>query len=198
LIVRELGFFVIWVFLISSFDLLNSVEIFDDEIHHLRSGISDGLHGQGGESVWEHSSNHKSTELDGLEDINACGSNSGVEGAEKGKTDKASRSDSESLSNSGGSVSCGIKSISLGSDSSWESGHLGNTTGVVRDWSISVNGKGNWEGSEHSEGGETDSVHTRVGESVSDGGGKANDWDDAGVVSESESEDDVWGWSLGA
>lgn len=177
---------------------LSSVVVIDDEGHHVVGGVTDGLHGEGRESVWEHSTDQETGELGWTEDVDGAVTDSGDESTEEGETDEASRSDGETLTNSGGSVTGGIEGISLLSNGGWESRHLSNTTGVIRDWSISINGKSNWEGSEHTEGSKTNSVHTGNGESVSDGGGNGKDWDNNGGISESESEDNVWGWSVSA
>jgi hypothetical protein len=134
--------------------------------------------------------------LNWSEDVDTGTSSSGNESTEEGKTDKASRSNGESLSDGGSGVTSGIKGISLVSNFTWESTHLSNTTGIVRDWAISVDSESNWEGSKHTEGRKTDSVHAGLAEAVANGGSDAEDWDNAGVVSEGETLDDVWGWSL--
>jgi len=176
--------------------LLTGLVVVDNELHHVIGGISDGLHGEGSEEVWEHGTDKETSELGWLEDINGGITDSGNESTEKSKTDEASGSDSETFTDSGGGVSCGIKGISKISDLSWESGHFSASSGIVGDWAVSINGKGDWEGSEHTESGETDTVHTGVGETVSDGGSDADNWDDDGNVTEGETEDNVWCWTF--
>jgi len=176
--------------------LLSDLVIGLNEFHHSISGISDGSHGEGSEEIWEHSTDKESSELGWLKDINGSITDSGNESTEESESDEASRSDSETFTDSGGGVSCGIKSVSHISDSGWESAHFSASSGIVGDWAISINGKGDWEGSEHTEGGKTDTVHTSVGETETNGSSDADDWDDNGKISESESEDNVWGWTF--
>lgn len=189
--------FIIWLIGVSlSLLFKTSVVIFSDEVHHVICGISDSLHGEGGEEIWEHGTDKESGELGWLEDINGSITDSGNESTEESESDEASRSNSETFTDSGGGVSCGIKSISKISDFSWESRHFSASSGIVGDWAVSINGKGDWEGSEHTESGETDTVHTSVGETVSNGSSDADNWDDDGNVTEGESEDNVWCWTF--
>jgi len=175
---------------------LSVLVIFLDEVHHVIGSISDGLHGEGSEEVWEHSTDKETGELGWLKDINGSITDSGNESTEKSKTDEASGSDSETFTDSGGGVTSGIEGISKISDLSWESRHFSDSSGVVGDWSVSINGKGDWEGSEHTESGETDTVHTSVGETVSNSSSNADNWDNDGNVTECESEDNVWCWTF--
>ena len=198
LLVVWLGAEGLWlaILFVLSLNFGGSGEVLLDEDHHFVGSITDGLHGHGGESVWEHSTDHESTEWNWGEDIDLNGSNSSVESTEKGETDEAGGSDSETLTNSSGGVTSSIEGIGLLSDSWWKSTHLSNTTGIVGNWSVSIDGKSNWEGSEHTEGSKTNTVHTAGLEGESNGGGEAANWDDAGKVSESKTLDDVWSWSL--
>jgi len=189
--------FIVWLVVSTGgFGLLTGVVILDDEVHHVISGITDSSHGEGSEPVWEHSTDKESSELGWLKDIDGGITDSGNESTEEGKTDEASGSDSETFTDSGGGVSCGIEGISEISDFGWESGHFSDSSGIVGDWSISINGKGDWEGSEHTEGGKTDTVHTSVGETVSDGSSDAGDWDNDGNVTEGKTKDNVWCWTF--
>jgi hypothetical protein len=131
-----------------------------------------------------------------LKDINGSITDSGNESTEESESDEASRSNSETFTDSGGSVTSGIKGVSHISDGGWESAHFSASSGIVGDWAVSINGKGDWEGSEHTESGETDTVHTSVGETETNGSSDADDWDDNGKISESESEDNVWSWTF--
>jgi len=167
-----------------------------NEFHHGVSSISDGSHGHGSEPVWEHSTDEESSELSWLKDINGSITDSGNESTEKSKSDEASRSDSETFTDSGGGVSCGIKSISQISDFRWESTHFSASSGIVGDWAISVNGKSDWKGSEHTESGKTDTVHTGVGETESNSSSDADNWDNNGKVTKGETEDNVWCWTF--
>lgn len=50
-------------------NLFHFVEVINDEGHHLKCSISDSLHSQGREGIWEHGTDKKSSELDWLEDV---------------------------------------------------------------------------------------------------------------------------------
>jgi len=189
--------FIVWLIGVSSsLGFHTGIVIFNNEVHHVISGISDGLHGEGSEEVWEHSTDKETGELSWLEDINGGITNSGNESTEKSKTDEASRSDSETFTDSGGSVTSGIEGISKISDLIWESRHDSASTSVIGDWSVSINRKSDWKGSEHTESGKTNTVHTSVGETESNSSSDADNWDNDGNVTEGETEDNVWCWTF--
>ena len=66
---------------------------------------------------------------------------SGDESTEKGEFDEAGGSDGETLADNGSGVTSSVEGVSSVSDLSWESAHIGNTTSVVRDGSVSVDGR---------------------------------------------------------
>jgi len=167
-----------------------------DFLNHELSGISDGTHGEGREPVREHRSEKESSEGVGVEDVNGDGlveglSNTGDEGSEKSESDKGSGSNGETFTDSGGGVTSGIELISGFSNVFLEVGHLGDTSGIIGDGTVSVNGEGDGEASEHTDGRKGNSVHGGEVEGNEDGGTEADDWDDVGHVSESESLDDI-------
>jgi hypothetical protein len=55
----------------------------------------------------------------------------GHEGSEESQANKASGTDSESFSNSGGSVTSSIERVSAFSCNFWGSGHFANTASVI-------------------------------------------------------------------
>jgi len=167
-----------------------------DFLNHELSGISDGTHGESREPVREHRSEEESSEGVGVEDVDGDGlseglSNTGDEGSEESESDKGGRSNGETFTDSGGGVTSGIELISGFSNVFLEVGHLGDTSGVIGDRTVSVNSEGNGEASEHTNGREGDSVHGSEVEGNKDGGTKADNWDNVGHVSESESLDDI-------
>jgi len=131
--------------------------------------------------------------LNWLEDINCFLFNSSDESTEKSKTNKASRSDSETFSNSSSGVTSGIKGISQISDGGWKSTHFSNTSSIIGDWSISINGKSNWERSEHTKSSNSNTVKSSFVERESNSGSKAKNWDNSRDISESETLDNIWG-----
>jgi len=166
--------------------------------HHLLSSIADGNHGEGREPVGEHGTDQETGELDGLEDVDLGLVNTGNESTEQGETDEAGGANGETLADGGSGVTGGVEGISSLSGTSGEASHLSNTTGIVGDRSIAINGEGNGQGAEHAEGGKTDTVHAGNGEGVGNGGGDAEDGDDAGSIAEGEAVDDVGGGTLSA
>jgi len=96
-----------------------------DFFNHVLSGVSDGGHGESGESVWDHSSEEETSKGVGVKDVNGDFGvrvlrvlgfleffNTGDEGTEKSKCNEAGGSNGETFTNSGGSVTCGIEFIS--------------------------------------------------------------------------------------
>lgn len=88
---------------------------------HIFSSGSDGLHGESGEPVRKHGTEKKSGEGKGVEDVNgdnfsgdSC--DTGDEGTEKSEGDEGGGADSETFSNGGGGVSCGIEVIGVFAD----------------------------------------------------------------------------------
>jgi hypothetical protein len=167
-----------------------------DFFNHLLSGITDSTHGEGREPVREHRSEQESSKGVGVEDINlnldfVSFTNTSDEGTEESEGDESGGSDGETFTDSGGSVTSGIELISGLADTLLKVGHLSNTTGVIGDRAVSVNSKGNREASEHTDSGKGNTVHGSEVEGNEDGGTKADNWDDVGHVSESESLDDI-------
>jgi len=178
-------------------DRVLSLNFFNHEL----SGITDGTHGEGREPVREHGTEKESSKGIGVKDINgnlkALGlTNAGNESTEESEGDKSSGSNGETFTDSGGSVTGGIEFVSELSNFFLEVGHLSNTSSVVRDRAVSVNSEGNREASEHTNGGKGDSVHGGEVEGNKDSGAEADDWDNVGHVSESESLDDIGSGSV--
>ena len=190
--------------------LLHLVELSLDLGKHVLGGITDGLHGHGGEPVWEHGADEETSEGEWLEDVHVEGfvaistlssdgdSSAGNEGTEEGQSDEAGRADGETLADSSGGVSSGIEIVSGLADARVEVGHLSDSTGVVRDWAIAVDGEGDWEASQHANGGKSDTVHGGEVEGDQDGDSEAEDGHNGGEVAEGESVDDVGGGTVSA
>ena len=53
--------------------VLHSVELRLDFSEHVLGGITDGLHGHGGEPVWEHGTDEETSESEWLKDVHAVG-----------------------------------------------------------------------------------------------------------------------------
>jgi len=197
----------------------HDLELSLDLNEHLLGGITDGLHGHGGEPVGEHSSDEEASEGEGLEDVDLVGVVNGVllrdggtgpgqvgdgvggtghEGTEEGKSDKASGANGETFADSGGGVASSVKIVGVFTDLLVEVGHLSDATSVVGDRAIAINGEGNREAAKHSDGSESDSVHGSELERDKNSDGQADNRDDAGEVTESETVDDIGGCTVGA
>ena len=190
---------------------VHSLELILDFLEHSLGGITDGLHGHGGEPVGEHSTDEETSEGERLKDVDLVGVGSlhdfvlsiihgedgvgdtGDESTEEGEGDEASGADGETLADSGGGVACSVKIVSAVTDILNKVGHLSDSTSVVGDGAVSVNGEGDREAAEHADGGKSDTVHGSKGEGDKDGDGEAEDGDDAREVAEGESVDDVGG-----
>ena len=193
--------------------LFHMLELSADFPEHVLGGITDGLHGHGGEPVGEHGTDEESSEGVRLKDVDTIrllgldsgfigfghdsdgAGNTGHEGTEEGEGNEAGGSNGETLADSGGGVACGIESISSLTDDRFEVAHLSDSTGVVGDGAIAVNGEGNGEAAEHANSGKGNSVHGSELEGNKHGDGKAEDGDDAREVTKGETVDDVGGAS---
>ena len=185
----------VWIAFFLSADFWNLVVDFGN---HVLSSISDGAHSQGREPIWKHSSEEKTSKGVGLKDVDIedswvieCLRNASHKGTEESERNEAGRSNGESFSNGGGSVSSGIKLVCLVADFLSKIRHLGDSTSVVRDWSVSINRESDGEASKHSNGGKSNSIHGSPVEGKEDSGGQTEDGDDIGHVSEGESLDNV-------
>lgn len=189
---------------------LNERNLSSDLKDHGLSGVTDSGHGKSRESVWEHSTNEETSEGNGLKDVDGSGSNGilfivgnkvGLNtsdiGTEESKSDESGRTNGETLTNSSGSVTSSIEGISSLTDIFLKVAHLSNTTSVIRDGTIAINGEGNREAAEHTNGRQSNTVHSGPLESEKDGDGKADNGDNGGHVTEGETLDDVGGGIVG-
>jgi len=183
-----------------------SVELVLDVLDHGSSGHTNGLHAVSSEPVWKHGAEEEEGEGDWAEHVNndwdgAAGRTvdrrvsreAGHETTEEGEGDESSGANGEALTDGGGGVTGGVESISLVADELWELSHLSETTGVIGDWSVDIDGETSGKCSEHTKGGEGNTVHADEGESNVDVEGKEGDWEDARKVSKGKTVDDVGG-----
>lgn len=126
-------------FLLTSEDLSIS-ELVGDFLDHIIGSVSDSLHGHGREGIGEHGADEEAGELDGREHVQRWEVGTGAEGSEESERHEAGRADGETLADGGSGITSGVKLISGLSDRGVQLGHLSNTTGVVRDGAVSVDG----------------------------------------------------------
>lgn len=190
---------------------IHGFELSADFPEHVLGGITDGLHGHGGEPVGEHGTNEEASEGEGLKNVDLVGlkglnkavlslghdsdgvGNTGHEGTEESESDEAGGSNGKTLANSGSGVASGIEGISSVTDLWGEVGHLSDSTSVVGDGTVAVDGEGDGEAAEHANGGKGNTIHGSELEGNEHGDSKAEDGDDAGEVTEGETVDDVGG-----
>jgi hypothetical protein len=176
---------------------IHSFELSADFLEHILGGVTDGLHGHGGEPVGEHGTDEETSEGVRLEDVDLVGfkglgflvfsivhasdgvGNTGHEGTKEGESDEAGGANGETLADSGGGVACGVEGISSCADIFIEVGHLSDSTSVVGDGTIAVNGEGDGKASEHAKGSKGNSVHGSQFEGNKNGDSEAEDGDDA-------------------
>ena len=183
-----------------------------DLINHFHGSKSDALHGHGGEPEGDHSSDDQEGKSEGLEHVDSVlekNINSRVlvvcvftelldatdKGSEQGEADKSGRSNGEALSNGGGGVSGSVKSIGLLPDGRVELSHLGDSSSVVADRSVDIDGQSSGEVAQHSNRGKGNTVQISNGEAEVDNSGKDGDRDDGTLVPEGSSVNDVGGSS---
>jgi hypothetical protein len=71
--------------------------------------------------------------------------------------------------------------------------HLSDTTGVIRDWAIGIDGETERESRKHTEGSKSNTEHIKHFVGHVSGHSQNNGWDNAREISESKTEDDVSG-----
>lgn len=124
----------------------------------------------------DHSTNDQTSKDKGRQDIDitalllAADLGAHSEGTEQGQGHKGSTSNGETLANSSSGVASSVEGVGPLADNrglavDFRDGHFGNTTGVVRDRSVRVNGKSNGQGGEHSEGAHRHTILGSKGES---------------------------------
>mmetsp|Transcript_22080 Transcript_22080/g.54564 ORF Transcript_22080/g.54564 Transcript_22080/m.54564 type:complete len:615 (-) Transcript_22080:38-1882(-) len=179
------------------------VELTLDFHNHLHGGQTNRLHGHGSESEWDHSTDNQKGKSQWLKHIDAVSeplairsmADTGNKGTEECKGNKSSGTDGESLSDGSSGVSSGIQSISLLTDTRVKFGHLGNTSSVITDWSVNINGQTSSQVRKESNGSKGNSVHVAQVKGKVDDKGKNNDGDDGRLESKGNSVDHVGGGS---
>ena len=171
------------------------LELLTDLEDHLVGGLTDRLHGHGREPVGEHGTDDQTSEGHGGQNVDGVNVSTGDEGSEQGEGDQSSGTNGETLTNSSGGVTGGIESVSLHTDRLGESAHLSNTSSVIGDGTVGINGETSGQSGQHTEGSKGNSVHVGELEGDVDGDSEGEHGDDDGLVSESQTENNVGGSS---
>mmetsp|Transcript_15491 Transcript_15491/g.42951 ORF Transcript_15491/g.42951 Transcript_15491/m.42951 type:complete len:818 (-) Transcript_15491:8-2461(-) len=179
------------------------VELSLDFHDHLHGSHTDGLHGESGKGEGNHSSDDQERKGDGFEHVDTIreqsvsgrASDASDKGSKQSQRNQGSRSNGESLSDGGGGVSGGIQGVGLFANTGVELGHFGDTSGVVTDGSVDINGETGGEVGQEANGGEGHTVHVTDGEREVDDEGQDDDGNDGGLESEGDTVDHVGGGS---
>jgi len=195
---------------------LHCSDLVSDFTNHVLSSIADSLHCESSEGIGKHSTEEETSEGVRLKDVNVershdlceVGTSSGTVslffsdtgdvGTEESESDQASRADSETFTNSGGSVTCSVEGIGDLTDFIVKHRHLSNTTGVIRDRAVSIDREADGEATKHTESSESNTVHSSPLECEEHSHGEAANGNDAGHVAESETIDNVGGSTVEA
>jgi len=117
-------------------------ELAADFIDHGHGGDTDGFHGHGGEPVGEHSTNEDARKNTVIKDVDDANVDTSDEGTIEGESDEGGRTNGETLTDGSGGVTSSIESISDFTNFISHRSHFGETTSVVGDGTISVDGEG--------------------------------------------------------
>mmetsp|Transcript_25935 Transcript_25935/g.62470 ORF Transcript_25935/g.62470 Transcript_25935/m.62470 type:complete len:437 (+) Transcript_25935:522-1832(+) len=170
---------------------LESLNLATHFLNHGVSSHSDGLHSHGTEPVWDHSPDKQPGELKRLKEIDRGKTNSVNKRTKERERNHSSRGDGKTLSNGSSGVTGGIKLVGALSYVLWESRHLGNTSGIVGDGAIGINGETNSEGGKDTQCRHCNPKH--VGKVVRDEDveRQKHDREDTALVAEGKSVDDI-------
>mmetsp|Transcript_14380 Transcript_14380/g.17247 ORF Transcript_14380/g.17247 Transcript_14380/m.17247 type:complete len:271 (-) Transcript_14380:161-973(-) len=167
------------------FDLTSNLQ------HHLVCCLSNRFHSHGEEPVRNHSPENKPCKLPRSNKLQLIDSNSISESTEEGKGDQCSRSDCKSFSNSSSRVTSSVQFVRVLAYVLWHARHLSNSTSIVGDRPISINGQPSSQGHQDTKSSACNTEHTTEGVSKEHGNAQADDRDDSRLVTQSETVNDV-------
>ena len=132
----------------------------------LRSGLH-SAHGQCGEHEGEHRADEQADQNGRarqreVEGLGRAGLHDVDVGHEQCQSRQGSRADREALAGGSGGVAERIKRVGAVADFFRQTGHLGNTAGVVGNGAVSVGREGDAEGGEHADSGNANAVQALV------------------------------------
>mmetsp|Transcript_4008 Transcript_4008/g.7351 ORF Transcript_4008/g.7351 Transcript_4008/m.7351 type:complete len:763 (+) Transcript_4008:662-2950(+) len=161
--------------------------------NHLIRSHTNGLHRHREEPVRNHSSNNESSELPSSNQLKFVNADSIRKRAEKSQGDQGSTSDSKTLSDGSSSVTGGIELVGVLAHVLRHASHLGNTSGIVGDWSVCVDGEASGESHQDAQGAAGYAEHATEGVADEHSDCQADDRNDSRLVAEGETVDDVGG-----
>mmetsp|Transcript_3233 Transcript_3233/g.4880 ORF Transcript_3233/g.4880 Transcript_3233/m.4880 type:complete len:261 (-) Transcript_3233:1355-2137(-) len=161
--------------------------------HHLHGSKTDRLHGHGGKGKRDHATNDEERKRNGMKHIDPIGenpvprrmTNTTDEGSKESERYEAGRSNGKSFSNGGSCVTSGIKSISFLTDSRIELSHLSNTSCIITNRPVYINGKTSCQVGKESNSGKRNTIKISQNKGPVDNNGKDKNRDDSTLVSQS-------------
>merc|ERR1712072_1286675 len=173
-------------------------ELFRDVHYHFVRSHANTLHAESSKPVWQHRSKEKEGKCDGAQNVDVeCYSRGGMtcdtrhKPSEKGKRHEGSRSDGKAFADGSSGVASSIQGISLVTYKFGELGHLGETSSIVSDRTVDVDGKASGKRTQHAKSCECNTVHPTEKECNIDVDGKEGNGNDAGQVAKREAIDNV-------
>lgn len=118
---------------------------------------------------------------------------SGDEGTIKGQGHQGGGANGEPFADGGGGVSGSVQGVGSVSDVLSELAHFGDTTSIVTDRTIGIDGQSNGEVAQHSQSGQGNTEHSKEFVAQIGGNSNAEDWDHSAHVTKSQTVDDVGG-----
>ena len=166
-------------------------ELATDFLHHILSGAADGEHGKRAEPEGKDATDEETDDDERIHGVDGFKAHDLGISDEERKGSEGSRTNGEAFADGSGGVTDAVEFVCAVTDFFVESGHFGDTAGVVGDWTISVNGELDTGCGEHTECCESDTVHTA--EQIGDEDSRCNedDGDNRGNHTNGEALDDV-------
>mmetsp|Transcript_42167 Transcript_42167/g.101423 ORF Transcript_42167/g.101423 Transcript_42167/m.101423 type:complete len:308 (-) Transcript_42167:1729-2652(-) len=143
------------------------IELALDFHNHLHGSTSDRLHCQSSEGEGDHTTDDEECESDRFEHVHTISeqlvarrmADTGHECTEESQRHKGGRTNGETLSDSSSGVSCSIQSICFFTNTWVQLSHLSNTSSVITDRTVNINGQTSCQVRKETDSGKRNTVH---------------------------------------
>ena len=156
-------------------------ELTTNFFNHFAGRFGDGFHGDRGKQESEHPADKQTDDDFRGQNIDSVKFDGLGVGNEKRQGGQSRRADGKSFTDGGRGIPDGIQGIGDFTDTFVKTAHFGDPAGVVGDGTVSVNGDGAAGGSQHPDGGQSDTVKTGCHISDHDADDDENDRNGGGV-----------------
>ncbi|VTR67620.1 hypothetical protein DESC_610203 [Desulfosarcina cetonica] len=167
-------------------------------LNHGTTGFADGLHGDGGEQIGQQATDEQTDDDSHVGKVEGHGGFTVAMhlefhhvGSEQHQSSQTGGTDGVALGDGLGGVTNGIQRVGDGADALVHFSHLGNTTGVVGDRAVSVNGDNHTGHGEHGHGGHGNTVQAGKVESQEDGDADGQNRSGSRLHGDGQAGDDV-------